>query len=131
MPTPRWNRMAEMYRRFAPTDCALDWSDEAADAMFRWESSGDGELAKSLFATKPENGFAVGKKWMDVTVASWTADIKAGLLFPAELDGELPPWFLRRVLGMAFYAWRPKSEREALMDDLGEDPDDWLACSCA
>ena len=69
-----------------------NFNDEAAAAMFAWESKGVPMTNEGV------NGFALGKKWMDVTVAMWKEDIPKELLHVNELlaDG-YPEWFLKRV----------------------------------
>lgn len=89
--------MAEIYRRFA-TESGLDFSDEAAEEMYLFETTGKGDLQLGLFAGQQANGFAVGKRWMDVTVKMWKADIRGGILWRHELEDVYPAWFLDRVL---------------------------------
>lgn len=91
-PTVKWRRMADMYKRFAAGHQGADFGDEAALAMFLHESTGT-----PLPALK-SNGYALGKKWMDVTVAMWREDILQGNLRVYELqDDSYPDWFLERV----------------------------------
>lgn len=87
----RFNRMADIYRRFAPSG---DFSLSALQAQYTYESNG---------GAKPDdsNGYALGKKWMDVQVEMWRTDIKAGLLFRHELEADYPAWFLDKVLAGA------------------------------
>ena len=88
----KWRRMAELYKRFASDYKSADFSDDAAMAMYLHESTG---------APLPDartNGYALGKKWMDVTVAGWKEEIPAGGLLVAELQKDgYPDWFLSRV----------------------------------
>ena len=90
--TAKWRRMAEMYRRFAGDYKQADFSEQAARAMFLHESIG---------APMPDasNGYALGKKWMDVTIAAWKEDIPQMGLLVSELqeDDGYPDWFLERV----------------------------------
>lgn len=91
-PSKKWLRMATLYRRFAIDFKFADFSDEAAADMFAWESQG------VPIPNNIENGFAMGKKWMDVTISAWLEDIKKGLLFAQELlDDGYPEWFLRKI----------------------------------
>ena len=89
---PRWRRMAEIYKRFAADYPRADFSEPAAVAMYLHESTG---------APLPDprtNGYALGKKWMDVTVAGWKEEIPACGLLVCELqDDGYPDWFLERV----------------------------------
>jgi hypothetical protein len=70
--------------------------------MYLWESQGKGNLRFGVMGidkTKP-NGYAVGKRWMQITVNMWREDIKKGLLFVWELYEEkrYPNWWLDEVL---------------------------------
>ncbi len=100
----RWWKMAEVYRRFADPDC--DFSREAAEEMFRFESEGVGSLKVSLFGdpARLPNGYAVGKHWMDATVKMWIEGLAEGTLWVKELYDAYPHWWLDRVLPPAFVA---------------------------
>lgn len=85
--------MCEVYEVFSS-----DWrhthrfDDEALIELFNHESYGTPiELL---------NGYALGKKWLNVTLAMWLEDIRAGNLFKYELysDPKLPHWWLDSVL---------------------------------
>lgn len=90
--------MAEIYRLFAAAD--LDFSEEAALEMYRYETCGEGQLALGVFGAEGRrtNGYAVGKHWMDVTVKMWLQDIRDFLLFEEDLRGHFPDWWLDQVL---------------------------------
>lgn len=91
-PTAKWKRMAEMYRVFAEGwSETCDFSDSMAQEMYEFETFGRGCISQ-------DNGFAIGKKWMDVTIEMWKYGIDDGLLSVDELrrDGRFPDWFLRR-----------------------------------
>jgi hypothetical protein len=83
--------MAGIYKRFAVDYKDADFSHEAACAMYLHESIG---------APQPDqnNGYLLGKKWMDVTIAAWREDILSMGLFVSELieDG-YPEWFLNQI----------------------------------
>lgn len=86
--------MGELYKRFALTDHPdADFSADAAMAMYLRESTG-----KPLDRTERVNGYAFGKKCMDITIAYWKEDVLSGGLLVDELlaDG-LPEWFLKRI----------------------------------
>jgi hypothetical protein len=96
--------MAQVYRRFGGESPSLDYSETAAVAMYRFESTGRGDLRLGVFQIGPGgalNGYAVGKHWMDATVKMWREDLRTLVLFRSELEGEFPGWFLDRVLGPA------------------------------
>lgn len=88
----KWWRMAEMYKRFAAGYESADFSEAAALAMYLHESTG---------APLPDprtNGYALGKKWMDVTVSGWKEEIpQMGLLVGELRAAGYPDWFLRRI----------------------------------
>ncbi len=85
--------MSEIYKNFgSPWESVLDFSDEMLIEMFNHESYG-----KSV---SKNNGFLVGKKWMDVNVKMWNEDIAKGYLLRKELyqDEKYPSWWLDKVL---------------------------------
>lgn len=85
--------MSEVYKIFAEDYKAFcDFSDESLIELFNSESYGTD--------VKPNNGFYVGKKWLNVTVKMWKEDIESGLLFKYELYSDLkyPHWWLDSVL---------------------------------
>ena len=77
--TDKFRNMCELYKIFAqPFDC--DFSEKAMQEMFEYESFGIGNIDISGFNTigiKP-NGYAVGKKWLNVTVSMWKEDYQRG-----------------------------------------------------
>jgi len=85
-PSKRWRRRAEIYRRFAGiaegTGFVCDYSEDAARAMFTRESSGKGDVAA-------DNGYAIGKSWLDVQLAMWREDLGLGLVAREEIPGDL------------------------------------------
>ena len=83
--------MAEIYKRFAKDYSHCDFSGEAALAMYLHENG------KPLPETDKPNGFAVGKKWMNVTIQMWKEDIQNNLLFVWELSKDYPEWFLKKI----------------------------------
>jgi hypothetical protein len=88
----RFKRMAEVYRIFS-TDWAHlhDFSDEMLIELFNAESFGA--------EVSPKNGFACGKKWLNVNVAMWKEDIASGLFRASELyaDPKYPIWWLDQL----------------------------------
>lgn len=88
----KWRRIAEIYRRFAVDYPAADFGEDAALAMYLHESTG------APLPDPKTNGYALGKKWMDVTVAGWKAEIPQLGLLVSELQADgYPDWFLERV----------------------------------
>jgi hypothetical protein len=86
--------MAEMYKRFAMTDYPdADWGLEAAAALYNYESRG-----VPMPPSDRLNGFLLGKKVMDITVAMWKEDIPSmGLTVDELLSDGYPEWFLKQV----------------------------------
>ena len=84
--------MAEIYRTFAQ-DWAhvLDLSDQAMVDLYNHESHGCPIAAN--------NGFAHGKKWLNLHVSMWKDDIRDGTLFKFELyeDPKWPHWWLDNI----------------------------------
>lgn len=68
--------MCEVYKIFA-SDWECDFSNQAMQDMFLFESKGVGNIDITGFNTtgKKSNGYAVGKKWLNVSVAAWIKDI--------------------------------------------------------
>lgn len=86
--------MAEVYRIFSRHwEHVLDFSDEALLNMYNNESYG-------TLNDLTNNGYAEGKKWLDVHVTYWREDIRSGMLSRSELyeDPLFPHWWLDRVL---------------------------------
>lgn len=89
--------MAEVYKFFA-RDYQANFSDSAAESMFKFESNGVGVVAK-------DNGYAIGKHLMDLQIAMWHEDlyINKFMLTKYELltDPELQSirWFLESLFG--------------------------------
>jgi len=81
-PTARWWKKAAIYKLFAESD--MDFSDEAAQDMFTYESIGEGDLSPQIFSTS-NNGYAYGKYRMDWHITEWNRDIYRGDLFKEEL----------------------------------------------
>lgn len=95
--TKRWLEMSKLYKRFAePWKDSCDFSDEAAKAMFDYESNGIGDLSLSIFETNMPNGYAVGKHWLNVQVSMWREDLGKTLWF-SELEKDYPRWWLESI----------------------------------
>lgn len=85
--------MAELYRYFAASmSSKLDFSEEAELSLYNHESYG--------CLLSPNNGFAVGKQYLNLQVTMWREDLRRGWLFKHELyeDPNLPHWWLDSVL---------------------------------
>jgi hypothetical protein len=102
-----WNaRFAPLYKRFVPDrdNSMYDWSDDALLAAYRYETRGEGDLATTIFSGGKINGYAHGKKLMDITISGWREMIEEGLFCKAELYDEMPDmkeWLDRVLSGVA------------------------------
>ena len=103
----KWLEMAEIYKRFAIKEYPhADFGDVAALMMYEHETYG-----KPIERTEKLNGFLLGKKWMDVTIAGWKEEIASrGLLVKELIDDGYPEWFLERIGVMYLRAEWPKCE---------------------
>jgi hypothetical protein len=84
--------MSEVYRIFAADWAHVhDFSDDMLLELFNAESYGG--------PVSSRNGFACGKKWLNVNVAMWKEDIALGLFRASELyaDDKYPRWWLDNV----------------------------------
>ena len=94
--TEQWRKKAEVYKIFAEKG---DFSEQAAQEMYDYETFGKGTLKNTIFGV-PTNGYFIGKKFMNITLAMWQEDIEDGLLAKFELyeDGKYPHSWLNEVL---------------------------------
>lgn len=77
----------------------VDYSEEAAEEMYLYETRGEGHLQSGLFQKGEKiNGYANGKKWMNVHIKMWSEGIRQGILFKYELEEHYPKWFLDKFL---------------------------------
>ncbi len=78
----------------------MDFTEEALYDLYIYESTGQGKV-------RSDNGYANGKKWMDVAVAQWREDLWRTLMpWELYLDPNLPDWWLDKVLGLR-EVWQP------------------------
>lgn len=85
--------MAELYQLFAkPWEHVLDFSDAAKISLFNAESYG--------LQVSANNGYALGKKMLNLQVTSWKEMLREGTLAKFELyeDGTYPLWWLDSCL---------------------------------
>lgn len=95
--------MSEIYRLFANPD--LDFSEEAATEMYLFETRGEGNLQFNVFLDRKLNGFASGKRWMNVCIEMWKEDIRLGRLWLSELEQDYPKWFVDKFLKNVSQSW--------------------------
>lgn len=83
--------MCGVYRIFSEGTAKLDFSKKAMLEAYYSESFGD--------PCSQNNGYLVGKKWMNVTLEMWYEDLRNRLLYKFELyDDVYPHWWLDKVL---------------------------------
>lgn len=85
-PSKRYREIAALYRRFAKDweDCC-DFSEQSLMDMYISESLGSIRLEMTKNSEGKYNGYFVGKKWLDVMLATWAEDIRDGILFKSEI----------------------------------------------
>lgn len=109
-------RRAAVYRRFAGRDSGMDFSADALLGCYRYESSGGAKPARN-------NGYVFGKWAMDVTIATWREDIRAGLFCKAEFITPLSKWYAVPALSTVISpAWFPFDRRENHVAIAGAHP---------
>ena len=86
----KYLRLVAVYRRAAERNPAWDYSADALMECFLHESEG-----KPVSAN---NGYAIGKKWKDVTIAQWREDIAKGDFCKAEFVTPLTRWYAEPAL---------------------------------
>lgn len=92
--TDKFREMAEFYAKFAVYS-NMDFSDEALRQAFEAETYGIKHDLKN-------NGFAFGKKSMNITIAAWKQDLQDGLITKFELMENYPEEsFAREVVQSA------------------------------
>lgn len=82
--TKKFRDMCKIYRIFAEQYSYCDFSENAIKELYEFETFGKGNIKISGFnaSDKNCNGYAVGKKWLNVQVKAWLRDCE---LF---IDGE-------------------------------------------
>jgi len=89
----KFRKMCDVYKHFSKDWKSMcDYSEESMLELFISESYGDVKC-------EPNNGYYIGKQYLNVSVAMWKEDIPKGLLFIKELyqDPDLPDWWLDKV----------------------------------
>ncbi len=90
--TGKFKRMCEVYHIFSKDwEHLFDYSDQSKIDLFNHESYGT--------KLNSNNGYALGKKWLNVHVKMWKEDIRSGILFKHELynDPKFPHWWLDSI----------------------------------
>lgn len=103
--TTKFKQQAKVYELF--TDDHLDFSLKALQEMFDYESRGvgncnvDDQQLEYIKTGKKINGFAVGKKNLNITVSMWKETLKkpSGVYLLNDLyNDKFPHWWLDKVL---------------------------------
>ena len=84
--------MCNLYKHFSKDwEHCLDYSEDDMIELYYSESYGD--------PVSNNNGFYIGKKYLNLTVAMWIEDIKLGYLFKSELydDDNFPNQWLDKI----------------------------------
>jgi hypothetical protein len=88
--------MSNIYKLFG-YESSYDYSGQSLQECFESES-----LGERIDISQTNNGYIIGKHWMDVTVKMWRQDIQQGILFKFELyeyeKFKDYHWWLDRVL---------------------------------
>lgn len=97
--------MSQVYKLFAENFKNVSFTEEDAQEVYLWESTGKGCLKAGVFpAIRTDgtyNGYMIGKTWKDWHVTEWKTAIKERLLFVWELyqDKRWPKWWLDKIFG--------------------------------
>lgn len=120
----------DRYKKFSPS-LEYDFSSEAAQSMYNFETFGIGTIDISGFNThgKKINGYAVGKKYMDITISMWKEDFKrAGIHRDLLMDSLFkdPKWinnheWINKILGINKMADNLYKELKDVVDN-----NEWL-----
>jgi hypothetical protein len=76
-----YRNRAELYKRFVnPKSESFDFSEESLKELFDYESRGVGNCdvydryTEFLLTGKKQNGYAIGKRFLDITISMWKED---------------------------------------------------------
>lgn len=96
----KYLKIAEGYLYFSKSYDHIDDSDEAMRNMYSYETFGHPRIKyNELQENGKYNAYAIGKHWMDVTIAMWREDIINGNLIKFELlnDPDIPD-FIKTII---------------------------------
>ena len=96
----KYKKTLALYKIFS--DPRMDFSNEAALAMFEFDSFGKGNLLDTnIFTEKKTNGYAYGKRIMDITISMWFETLSnpgwGNLLAELYADSQFPHWWLDKI----------------------------------
>lgn len=95
----KYDRITAAYQYFAGTLDA-DYSTRAKEDMYAFETFGTPRINYAVPDDDGNyNGYAVGKHWMDVTLAMWHEDLKTGIITKFEIysDDDVPD-FIKDII---------------------------------
>lgn len=105
----KYNKIAESYLYFAKSYSDIyDDSVTSKENMYSFETFGKPRIKyNELQANGKYNAYAIGKHWMDVTIAMWKEDIINGNLKKFELldDPEIPEFVKSIVVKLPIEKW--------------------------
>lgn len=87
----KYRKKALYYQHLAKNFCEnLNYSQENLENCYLWESQG-----KQI--SFENNGYAIGKRLLNLNINMWKEDIQKGLLniFELEADSTIPKWILK------------------------------------
>lgn len=86
--------MSEVYKYFSHEYTDFDFSEE-----MRLELQNHESLGNKVCPLSPKNGFALGKKWLNINVAMWIEGIEEGTFFKYEFykNPNYPHWWLDSI----------------------------------
>jgi hypothetical protein len=86
-----FKKIIPLYKYFGQDYSGLDWSEDALLELYFYESTGKGNL-------KPDNGYAHGKKMMNITISMWKEDLDKYIsLEELYEDSNFPHWWLDKI----------------------------------
>lgn len=102
----KFKKMCEVYKIFADKD--LDFSLSAMEEMYNFETFGKGNISIEGFnaSNNKPNGYAVGKKFLNITVSMWMEEIEKYGWYPVikriYSDDTFPIWWLDKTFNSFF-----------------------------
>lgn len=102
--TDKFRRQSKVYKLFAEYE-NLDFSDEALKELFEYESNGIGDCDienqhyRYLKINKKINGYAIGKRNLNITVSMWLKNIDCGWgnLITDIYCSKFPKWWIGSI----------------------------------
>lgn len=100
--TKKWLIKAKDYKaiadRFIKKGFVLDFSEQALQKAYEFETFGKGKVDDNIFQQKTINGYLFGKQWLNWHITEWKKAIEKGLLLRSELEEDFGKGFVDRNL---------------------------------